>query len=214
MEEFYICFTPASEHCSLIKDVNELYGGQDMGQQAALQQSISYFIKVAKERPEEIEGILRRAARTKVQIRQDIVIPKSLKVRVDKDLYEEAEGLFMKALGLVQIRKPYLARVLLMNYYLKLLEENRELGVGTALGSPNADASVEPVKENNQHNATETVCDISGQGKDETLEKLQRLKEFGIVADMLLRNAPEDEKYIQQILDIVQRRSEGEKDNL
>lgn len=209
MEEFYICFTPASEHCSLIKDVNELYGGQDMGQQAALQQSISYFIKVAKERPEEIEGILRRAARTKVQIRQDIVIPKSLKVRVDKDLYEEAEGLFMKALGLVQIRKPYLARVLLMNYYLKLLEENRELGVGTALGSPNADASVEPVKENNQHNATETVCDIPGQGKDETLEKLQRLKEFGIVADMLLRNAPEDEKYIQQILDIVQRRSEG-----
>lgn len=212
MEEYYICFTPTSEHCSLIKDVNELYGGQDMGQQAAMQQSISYFIKVAKERPEEIEGILRRAARTKVQIRQDIVIPKSLKVRVDKDSYEEAEGLFMKALGLVQIRRPYFARVLLNNFYIKLLEENRELGVSAVPGAQNA-ASAEPVKENGQHNTTDAVCDIQGQGKDETFEKLQRLKEFGIVADMLLRNAPEDEKYIQQILNIVQRRSEGEKDN-
>lgn len=71
------------------------------------------------------------------------------------------------------------------------------------LGSPNAAASVEPVKENDQHNTTDAVCDIQGQGKDETFEKLQRLKDFGIVADMLLRNAPEDEKYIRQIFDIV-----------
>jgi len=33
---FYGCFTPTWEHMSLIYDINDLYGEQDMGQQAAL----------------------------------------------------------------------------------------------------------------------------------------------------------------------------------
>lgn len=209
MEEkyVYICFTPTEEHLSLILDVNDLYGGQDMGQQAALQQAISYFTKLAEERPEEIEGILRRAARTKVRIRQNIgEIPKSLKVRVDKNAYERAESLFMDALGLVQIRKPYFARVILMNYYLRLQEENRELGVSVAPGSQSVVTSIAPVKEEGQHNSTDAVCDTPERGEDETLKKLQRLKEYGIVADMLLRSAPEDETYIQEILKIAKRR--------
>lgn len=178
-----------------------------MGNQAALQMALSYFIRLSEgKNTDEIKGILRRAARTKVRIRQDIaevVIPKSLKIRVDKDSYEKAESLFMKALELERIRKPYFARVLLMNCFLMLQEENRDLGVSTQ----SAATDVEPVKENGQRNATNVVYDdTQGQRRDETFEKLQRLKEFGIVADMLLRNAPEDEPYIQQILDIVQRR--------
>lgn len=209
MQEDYISFAPTKEHYSLILEVNDLFGGQDkdIGQQAVLQQSISHFIKISEEKPDKIGGILRRAAWTKVQIRQDIdeVIPKSLKFRVDKDAYKKAEDLFMKALGLVRIRKPYFMRVILTNYYLmmqeeKLQEEKREFSAVS--GSQSAVASFEPVKENGQCNTTEMVCDIQGQGKDETLEKLQRLKEYGIVADMLLRSAPEDEIYIQKIVDI------------
>ncbi len=33
---FYVCFTPTWEHMSLIYDINDLYGEQDMDQQAAL----------------------------------------------------------------------------------------------------------------------------------------------------------------------------------
>ena len=82
---FYVCFTPTWEHMSLIYDINDLYGGQDMGQQAALQQAMAWFIKLGQERPGEIESILRRAARTKTRPRQDIgEAPKSLKVRVEQ----------------------------------------------------------------------------------------------------------------------------------
>lgn len=210
MEEkcFYICFAPTEEHLSLILDVNDSYGGQDMGQQAALQQAISDFTKLAEERPGEIEGLLRRAARTKVRIRQNIgEIPKSLKVRVDKNAYEKAESVFKDALGLVRIRKPYFARVILMSYYLRLQEENRELGVNVVPGSQSVAANAAPVKEDVQPNSTDAIRDTPERGEDETLKKLQRLKEYGIVADMLLRSAPEDETYIQEILNIVQKRS-------
>ena len=44
----------------------------------------------------------------------------------------------------------------------------------------------------------------------ETLDKLQRMKLYGVIADILLGNAPEDEGYIQEMLAIAKRRSESE----
>lgn len=187
MEEKYICFAPTAEILSLIKEINDSFGGQDMGQQAALQQAVMYLTKYEGQ-TEEIEKILRRAARSKIKVRQNIgELPKSLKIRIDKNAYEKAERLFMDALGLVRIRTPYFVRVTLMSFLLAIQKENRELGVSEVPDSYTV-TSLESAKDT---------------------EKLQRVRMYGLIAEMLLRSAPEDEIYIQEIIKIVQKRDEG-----
>ncbi len=212
---FYVCFTPTWEHMSLIYDINDLYGGQDMGQQAALQQAMAWFIKLGQERPGEIESILRRAARTKTRPRQDIgEAPKSLKVRVEQGAYDKAEKLFMDTFGLVRIRRPYFARVILMVYYLRLLEENRNLGVNEIPNIPSSvtgsESAVCQESTAGFMSAVKTEPTKEEKKTAETRDKLQRMKLYGVIADILLGNAPEDEGYIQEMLAIAKRRSESE----
>ena len=85
-EEKIISWDPKKEHVYLIQKINEISGYQYTGQEAPLQQAIPYILSVDRN---IVGDVLKRAAKTKIIIDTDVgAIPKSIKVRVDKKMFE------------------------------------------------------------------------------------------------------------------------------
>lgn len=184
-EQCYIAFEPKEVHMALIENINALFGGQDVGQQAAVQRAMAHVLKLNAELDEEkLAQILQAASKTKVAVRPGITVPKAVKVEVKKEDLETVENIFRHAFQIFKLQRPFFARVLLTTYFLHLREENARLGVPE-----------EPV-------STDTGEDNFAGGDD----ALFRFKVSVEMADMLLRNAPEDKIYIRQILEMAKKR--------
>ena len=180
-DEMIISWNPKPEHMFLIKRINDLSGYQYTGQEAPLQLALRYILSLDKN---IVGDVLRRAAKTVLVMEFQIEnIPKSIKVRVDKNICDKVDEIFRnpdphKGLGLSRIQRPYYVRVVLTAFYLQLYEENKSLGVDVV---------------------------------EEESEKPGNLFRFNLsvkVADMLLNNTPEDEIYICEIEKIMHRRNQ------
>lgn len=182
----YLAFEPKEEQMTLIRGINTLTGGQDVGYQAPIQQAIVYILKLnAEKNEEEVTRILKKASKTQVAVRPGIAVPRAIKVGVRKTELDTVENIFRQAFQIQRIQRPFFARVLLTAYFLYLREENKSLGV------PEGPVSMDIVEE-----------------KADQDDALLRFRVSVEVADMLLRNAPEDKAYIHQILETVKRRWE------
>lgn len=186
-DQCYLTFEPKEEQMNLIASINTLAGGQDVGYQAPIQQAIVYILKLnAEKNEEEVTRILKKASKTQVEVRPGIAVPRAIKVGVRKKELDTVENIFRQAFQIQRIQRPFFARVLLTAYFLYLKEENKKLGV-----------SEEPVS-----------MDIVEEKADQDNDALLRFRVSVEVADMLLRNAPEDKAYIHQILETVKKRGE------
>lgn len=88
-EQCYIAFEPKEVHMALIENINALFGGQDVGQQAAVQRAMAHVLKLNAELDEEkLAQILQAASKTKVAVRPGITVPKAVKVEVKRKTWK------------------------------------------------------------------------------------------------------------------------------
>lgn len=183
--EKIISWDPKAEHIYLIQKINEISGYQYTGQEAPLQQALSYILSVDESKA---KNILKKAAMTKIEVDDEVPnVPKSIKVRVDKNVCDEVDQLFRKISEppLKRIQRPYFVKVLLIAFYLHLIEESRSLGV-------------------RELNEVEEECN----------DNLSRFNLAVKITEMLFNNLPEDELFIKELFKSMERRNKvNEADN-
>ena len=183
--EKIISWDPRAEHIYLIQKINEISGYQYTGQEAPLQQALSYILSVDESKA---RNILKKAAMTKIEVDNEVAnVPKSIKVRVDKDVCDEVDQLFRKISQppLKRIQRPYFVQVVLSAFYLHLIEESKNLGV-------------------RELNEVEEEC----------FSNLSRFNLAVKISEMLFKNLPEDEMFIKELYKTMERRNKvNEADN-
>lgn len=181
-EYIYIPARPNEALFSLYEKVTELEPELEQGMDKnAITERALKYMDALSET--EFEEAVKRAKKKPIECRkQDL--PTSFKVKEQKALVDRMVQKFKDSLNITKLQWLFFLKVVLNAYYIHLLEERYE---------------------------SRPALDSDDEEREEAVGNLLRFYLSVKISDMLLHNMPEDEVYIREITEIMNRRTQNDR---
>lgn len=181
-EYIYIPARPNEALFSLYEKVTELEPELEQGMDKnAITERALKYMDALSET--EFEEAVKRAKKRPIEcIKQDL--PTSFKVKEQKALVDRMVQKFKDCLNITKLQWLFFLKVVLNAYYIHLLEERYE---------------------------SRPALDSDDEEREKAVGNLLRFYLSVKISDMLLHNMPEDEVYIREITEIMNRRTQNDR---